>query len=310
MHRWLWTIAGACVLVLVPPPAAHAKPRIVATLPDLWSITQYLVGDMVEVQLATHFGQNPHDLEIRPSQILLVKRADLLIRNGLEEDMWIDPIVESSGNPKLLRGSPNVVEAGQGLRVLKVPQGPIDRSYGDVHPLGNPHYMLDPRNIAIVSANIVAGLSRVMPDLAPRFEANRKAFLDKVFASYERWKQIMAAHRGAGLVSYHDSWPYFEEAFELTECGIEEDRPGIPPSPQHLVMLARTMRERQCGVILHESWYPTDTSDLMARQTGATVLLVPQGPGAMPDTKDYFQWMDFLVSRIAQALSVTAPTTK
>ena len=170
------------------PAAAEAKPRVVATLADLWAVTEQLVDGQVDVELATHFGQNPHDFEIRPSQILLVKRADLLIRNGLEEDAWIDPIVESSGNPKLLRGSPNVVEAAQGVQVLKIPRGPIDRSLGDVHPLGNPHFVADPRNLPIVSANIVAGLSRIMPELAATFEANRTAFLAKVGAAYAGWR--------------------------------------------------------------------------------------------------------------------------
>ena len=284
------------------PAAAEAKPRVVATLADLWAVTEQLVDGQVDVELATHFGQNPHDFEIRPSQILLVKRADLLIRNGLEEDAWIDPIVESSGNPKLLRGSPNVVEAAQGVQVLKIPRGPIDRSLGDVHPLGNPHFVADPRNLPIVSANIVAGLSRIMPELTPTFEANRTAFLAKVGAAYAGWRQTLAPHRGFGLVSYHDSWPYFEQAFDLAECGIEEDRPGIPPSPQHLTLLIRAMKEKRCTVILHESWYPTDVSAFVARETGAKVLIVPQTPGAVPGTKDYFTWMDFLVDSLARAL--------
>lgn len=296
-------ILGASLLVPIP---ATAAPRIVATLADLWAITRQLVDGEVEVDVATKFGQNPHDMEIRPSQILLVKRADLLIRNGLEEDMWIDPIVEASGNPKLLRGSPNVVEAMRGVQVLKVPPGPVDRSMGDVHPLGNPHFDLDPRNLPTVTANIVSGLSRLMPDRAARFETSRNLFLEKVARAYEGWKKALAPYRGAGLVSYHDSWPYFEQAFDLTECGIVEDRPGIPPSPQHLATLTRTMKGKRCTVILHESWYPRDVSDFMARQTGARVLIVPQIPGAVAETKDYFQWMDYLVGSVANALSAAA----
>jgi len=188
------------------------------------------------------------------------------------------------------------------VQVLKIPRGPIDRSLGDVHPLGNPHFVADPRNLPIVSANIVAGLSRIMPELAATFEANRTAFLAKVGAAYAGWRQTLAPHRGFGLVSYHDSWPYFEQAFDLAECGIEEDRPGIPPSPQHLTLLIRAMKEKRCTVILHESWYPTDVSAFVARETGAKVLIVPQTPGAVPGTKDYFTWMDFLVDSLARAL--------
>src|SRR5438128_5438133 len=119
-------------LLAYAPASGAAQLRVVATLPDLWTLTRAVTGDLVSVELATRFGQNPHDMEIRPSQILLIKRADILVRNGLEEDAWIDPIVASAGNPKLLRGSPNVIEAVRGVAVRKVPAGPVDRSLGDV----------------------------------------------------------------------------------------------------------------------------------------------------------------------------------
>ena len=138
--------------------AAEPPLRVLATLPDLWSITRSIVGDLGRVDVATRPGQNPHDLEIRPSQILLVKRAEILVRNGLEEDAWIDPIVESSGNPRLLRGSTSVIEAAQGLALLKIPSGRVDRSLGDVHPSGNPHFTLDPGTMPTISASIAGWL--------------------------------------------------------------------------------------------------------------------------------------------------------
>ena len=155
-----------------------------ATLPDLWSITRALVGDLGDVQVATRPGQNPHDLEIRPSQISLVKRAEILVRNGLDEDAWIDPVIESSGNPRLLRGSPSVVEAVRGSAILKVRTGPVDRSLGDVHPAGNPHFTLDPGTAPVVTANIVAGLGRLAarPGRAPRGQPCVR-FLDEVAAA-------------------------------------------------------------------------------------------------------------------------------
>ncbi len=299
-----FTTFGAAVALLgLVPAAAEAKPRVVTTLADLWSITREITGDLVDVQLATRATQNPHDFEIRPSQMLMVKRADVLIRNGLEEDMWVDPIVEGAGNPKLLRGSPNVVEAVRGIQVLKVPTGPIDRSLGDVHPLGNPHYTIDPGTLPIVTANIVAGLSYAIPDLAGKFEANRKTFLEKLAEADRRWKQTLAPYRGAKIASYHDTWPYFYRAFGLVEGGIAEDRPGIPPSPQHIAYLIRLMKEEKIKVILHETWYPIEISDFVARQTGAKVLVVPQMPGALKGTEDYIAHMDYLVNAIAKALA-------
>ena len=294
-------IALALVATVVAAPAQE-RLRVLATLPDLWAITRAVVGDLGEVQVATRPGQNPHDLEIRPSQIVLVKRAEILVRNGLDEDSWIDPLIESSGNPRLLRGAPSVVEAVRGLTILKVRTGPIDRSLGDVHPAGNPHFTLDPGTLPIVTGNIVAGLGGLRPDLAERLEANRRAFLAEVGTAARRWSDVLAPYRGAAVVSYHDSWPYFYRAFGLEELGIIEDRPGVPPSPQHLVTLIRQMRERRTKVVLVESWYRTDTAAAVARAAGARLLGVPQSPGAVKGTDTYIAHLDFLVTSLARAL--------
>ena len=299
-------IAAALALAATPAtliPASAADPlRVLATLPDLWSITRAVVGDLGEVKVATRPGQNPHDLEIRPTQILLVKRAEILVRNGLEEDSWIDPVIESSGNPRLLRGAPSVIEAVRGLEILKVRTGPIDRSLGDVHPSGNPHFTLDPGTLPIVTANIVAGLARLRPELTDRLQANRQAFLDEVATAMRRWTDTMLPYRGEPVVSYHDSWPYFYRAFGLEELGVIEDRPGVPPSPQHLVALIRRMRERRVKVVVVESWYPTATAETVARAAGARVLTVPQSPGAVKGTDTYITHLDALVTTLARAL--------
>lgn len=297
----------AAVLSALPAPREAAEPalRVLTTLPDLWSITRAVVGDLGQVQVATRPGQNPHDLEIRPSQILLVRRAEILVRNGLEEDAWIDPVVESSGNPRLLRGSASVIEGARGLPLLKVPSGPVDRSVGDVHPSGNPHYTLDPGTMPTVTATIADGLARLRPDLAPRLEANRRDFLSRVEARFQRWREMLAPHRGARVVSYHDSWPYFYRAYGLIELGVIEDRPGVPPTPQHLTNLVRQMKEQRARVVVLESWYPPDTAAAVARLAGARLVVVPQSPGAVRGTADYIDHMDYLVSALARALSDT-----
>jgi ABC-type Zn uptake system ZnuABC Zn-binding protein ZnuA len=290
-------------LALSSPAPAQSRLRVLATLPDLWAITRAVIGDLGDVQVATRPGQNPHDLEIRPSQILLVKRAEILVRNGLEEDAWIDPVIESSGNPRLLRGAPSVIEAVRGLAILKIRTGPIDRSLGDVHPSGNPHFTLDPGTLPVVTGNIVAGLGALRPDLAERLEANRRAFLDEVAAAARRWSGALAPYRGAPIVSYHDSWPYFYRAFGLEELGIIEDRPGVPPSPQHLAALVGQMRERRAKVVVVESWYPTASADTVARAAGARVLVLPQTPGAVKGTDTYITHLNFLVTSLARALA-------
>ena len=291
-------LAGAALA----PRAAEAKLRVVATLPDLFALTRAVAGDVGAVDLIARFGQNPHDMEVRPSHMLLVRRADVLVRNGLEEDAWIDVIALGSNNPKMVRGTASVIEASPGIAVLKIPSGRVDRGLGDVHPLGSPHFTLDPGNMPTVTENIARGLARIAPDQASRVEANRAAFLTRVAAAMTRWTETLAPYRGAGVVSYHDSWPYFYRAFDLVEVGIIEDRPGIPPSPQHIAALIRKMSAERVRVIMHESWYPREITDLVAQRTGATVLVVPQTPGAVKATDDYIAHLDHLVGAIADAL--------
>jgi len=265
---------------------AQSRLRVVATLPDLYVITKALVGDAASVEVLARFGQNPHDMEVRPSQ----------------EDAWVDVIALGSNNPKMIRGTPTVIEASPGLAVLKVPNGRVDRSFGDVHPLGSPHFTLDPDNMPAVTGNIARGLAHIAPEQASVIAANRAAFLARVAAAAARWRETLAPFRGAGVVSYHDSWPYFYRAFGLVEVGIIEDRPGVPPSPQHVAGLIRKMSAERVRVILHESWYPHELSDVIAQRTGASVLVVPQTPGAVKGTDDYVAHIDHLVAAIATAL--------
>jgi zinc/manganese transport system substrate-binding protein len=241
-------------------------------------------------------------MEVRPSHMLMLRRADMLVRNGLEEDAWIDVIALGSNNPKMIRGTPTVIEASPGISVLKVPNGRVDRSFGDVHPLGSPHFTLDPDNMPVVTDNIARGLTHSAPELASVIATNRDAFLGRVATAAARWKATLAPFRGAGVVSYHDSWPYFYRAFGLVEAGIIEDRPGVPSSPQHVAGLIRKMSVERVKVILHESWYPRELSDVVAQRTGATVLGVPQTPGAIKGTDDYIAHIDHLVPAIANAL--------
>jgi zinc/manganese transport system substrate-binding protein len=295
-------LAVALFAAAVAPRPGEAQLRIVATLPDLYVLTRAVAGTAATVDLVARFGQNPHDIEVRPSHMLLVRRADVLVRNGLEEDSWIDVIVRGSNNPKAQRGSPHVIDASLGVEILKVPTGRVDRSLGDVHATGNPHYTLDPANLPIVTRNIAAGLARVAPEHSRPFEANREALLEKVAEADRRWKALLAPFRGARIVSHHDSWPYMFRAFGFVEGGLVEDRPGIPPSPQHLAGLVRRMRDERARVILLENWYAPDAANLVARETGAKVLAVPQTPGAVKGTDDYVAHLDYILTAIADAL--------
>src|SRR3989442_2350698 len=240
--RRLMPIVGA-TLVALSTPATRAqgagKPRVVATTPDLKSLVEAVGGDLVEVDVLTRGTQNFHEAEVRPSMMLKLRRADALIENGAELDTWADVAVLGANNPNIVRGAAGRIEISRGIPLLEVPSTRVDRSMGDVHPLGNPHFSLDPGLAPIITQNIVDGLSRLSADDRPAFERNRQAFLERLAPEIERWNQILQPLRGANVVAYHPDVIYFLTRFGLVQVGTLEDRPGIPPSPQHLVQIIR-----------------------------------------------------------------------
>ena len=180
--------------------------------------------------------------------MLRLRRADLFFENGLELDAWSDVAVQGANNPKIVRGAPGRVDVSHGVQVLEVPSARVDRSMGDVHPLGNPHYSLDPGLAPIVTQNIVDGLVRVAPELRATFEKNRAAFLARLEEAMVRWTKTLEPVRGAKIVVYHPDYIYFLTRFGIVQAGMVEDRPGIPPSPQHLAQLIRQMKDERINI--------------------------------------------------------------
>ena len=237
--------------LLVPAPAEAAdKIRVVATTTDLKALTEAVGGDLVEVDALARGNQNPHDLEVRPSLMVKVRRADLLVMNGLELDQWAEVVVQGANNPEgYSRGARAASTPPPGILVLEVPRTRVDRSMGDVHPVGNPHYTLDPGMAPSVTANILEGLARVAPAVAPAFERSRSS----------SWPAgpgdgpvdaALAPFKGAKVVVDHNMWLYFLTRFGLVQAGSVEERPGIPPTPAHLTELIALMKEQKIKVIV------------------------------------------------------------
>src|SRR5437762_13359685 len=250
-------VVGAIVTtlaLLAPGVQAAKKLRVVVTIPDLKSLTEAVGGDLVEVDALTRGTQNFHEAEVRPSMMLKLRRADALVENGAELDLWADVAVLGANNPNIVRGARGRIEISRGIPLLEVPSTRVDRSMGDVHPLGNPHFSLDPGLAPIITQNILDGLVRIAPQHRAAFEKNRAAFLAKVDEQMARWTKAMEPMRGAKVVAYHPSFIYLVTRFGLTQVGTVEDRPGIPPSPQHLVNLIHQMREDRVKAILVEPW--------------------------------------------------------
>jgi zinc/manganese transport system substrate-binding protein len=281
---------------------AAGKLRVVASLPDLGALAQAVGGDLVEVDTLARGDQNPHDVEIRPSLMVKLRRADVLIRNGVEGDPWVEPLVRGAGNHRLAPGGPGLVDVSRGVPVLGVPSGPVDRSRGDVHPEGNPHFTLDPGNAAVVTANIVEGLARAAPEHRATFEARRSEWLTRLDTALARWQQTLGPYRGAPVVTNHDLWIYFLDRFGLTSVGTVEDRPGIPPSPAHVAELIRQMKARQVRVLIYEPWADRKLIERIAQETGARAVGLATAVGATKEATSYLDLFEFNVRALAQAL--------
>ena len=299
----LLVAAGTAATGLWPGSGeAASRIQVVATTTDLKALTEAVGGDLVEVAALARGNQNPHDLEVRPSLMVKVRRADLLVMNGLELDQWAEVVVQGAGNPRVGPGAPGRIDASAGLLVLEVPQTKVDRSMGDVHPVGNPHYSLDPGMAPGVTANILEGLVRIAPQSRPVFERNRQAFLARVDQALAGWNAAMAPFKGAKVVVDHNQWIYFLTRFGLVEAGSVEERPGIPPTPSHLTTLIALMKDQKVRVILSVPWSDQKIAERVAAEAGAKVVPMAPAVGAMKGADGYLETIDYNVRSVAQAL--------
>jgi zinc/manganese transport system substrate-binding protein len=303
MRRYVPALIATLLLLgpLGPSGEAASKLRVVTTIPDLKALTEAVGGEFVEVDSLARAAQNPHDLEVRPSLMVKLRRADALIINGLDLDGWADAALRGSNNDRIVPGSPGFIDASRGVQVLEVPAGRVDRSMGDVHPSGNPHYTLDPGQAPTVTGTILDGLARLAPDRRLAFERNRQAFLAELERAMGRWTQALASARGSKAVAYHNNLVYFFTRFGLTQMGTIEERPGIPPSPAHLARLIRTMKDEQVKVVVAEPWSDQQLTSRVAEQAGANIVIVNAKLGQASGSNAYIASTDANVSAVAQA---------
>src|SRR5262249_49253021 len=291
------------VIGLLAGSAAGAdKIRVVTTTTDLKALTEAVGGDLLEVDALARGNQNPHDLEVRPSLMVKVRRADLLITNGLELDQWAEVVVQGANNPRVIPGAPGRIDASQGILVLEVPTGKVDRSMGDVHPIGNPHYTLDPGMAPAITANILEGLGRAAPQHRAVFEKNRGEFLGRLEQAMARWTTTMGPFKGARVIVDHNMWLYFLTRFGLVQAGSIEERPGIPPTPGHLTRLIAAMKDARIKVILCAPWSDQKLAERVAQETSASVVVMASGVGAIKGADSYLDMIDANVKALAQAL--------
>jgi zinc/manganese transport system substrate-binding protein len=295
-------VLSLAVGLLAPPAGAADKIRVVTTIPDLKSLTEAVGGDLIEVESLTRGTQNFHEAEVRPSMMLKLRKADLLVENGVDLDAWVEVAVQSSNNANIVRGGRGRIEIARGIPLLEVPSMRVDRSMGDVHPLGNPHFSLDPGLAPAITQNIVEGLVRVAPQHRAIFERNRAAFLTRLDEQMARWTKLMEPVKGAKVVVFHPVYIYLLTRFGLSQAGALEDRPGIPPSPQHLVNIIRQMKEENIKAILVEPWNDVKLANRVAEEAGAKAYVMASAVGAVKGADNYIAAIDYNVTTLAKAL--------
>jgi zinc/manganese transport system substrate-binding protein len=283
--------------------SAAAQLRVVATTPDFASVAREIGGSAVNVTALAKPTEDPHFVDAKPSHIVTLNRADVLIEGGAELELgWLPPLLENARNSKIAAGSPGRVVASEGIRLIEIPTS-FDRSKGDIHSLGNPHFMVDPVNAKIVAGNIAQHLAQVDPKSAALYRANLAKFNAAIDSKLADWQKQLAPFRGAKIVTYHKDFGYLANRFGLLIVENLEPKPGIAPSPSHLAQVILTMRSAPSHVILVQPFQNRKTAETVARQTSAVVLDVPQQPGALPNTSSYIDNMDNIVRTLATGLA-------
>ena len=293
------SIAAIVLLAAVSVPAVAATPKVVTTTEDLASLVREVGGDKVTVDSIAKGYQDPHFVDPKPSFILKLHDADLLVVVGRELEIgWLPPLLTQSRNAKIQPGSPGYLDASLGVRILEIPSGQITRAMGDVHPQGNPHYWLDPDNGRIIAKSLVAALARLSPADQGYFDQRYADFDRRLTEAQARWSAAMAPYKGTKLVTYHRSWPNFTARFGLDIIGYVEPKPGIPPSPSHTVELIAEMKRQQAKVILVEPYFDTKTPDAIAREVGGKVLVLSPSVGGVKEASDYIKLFDYNITRL------------
>ncbi|HHY85043.1 MAG TPA: zinc ABC transporter substrate-binding protein [Verrucomicrobia bacterium] len=283
---------------------AHAKLNVVATTPDIAAIAQAVGGNLVEITTLARPTEDAHFVDPKPSFVVKLNKADVLLHGGADlESGWLPKLLAGARNRRIAVGAPGNVPCNKGIDMLEVPAA-LDRSRGDIHAAGNPHYLADPENAKIVAQTIAEAFARLDPGSGAAYQENAGKFIERLDAKLAEWRKLLAPYRGAHMVAYHNSWPYFAWRFELKIDLFLEPKPGIPPSPAHLANVISRMKELGARVILHDPYLNRRTAETVARSAGARVVDVTQYPGGIKGTDGgYIEMMDRVVRAIAEALA-------
>jgi zinc/manganese transport system substrate-binding protein len=304
--RYLLAVLSLALLLAPVPASAQAKLNLMATTEDLASISREIGGDRITVDSVAKGYQDPHFVEAKPSFILKLQKADLLVVVGRElEISWLPPLITQSRNAKIQPGAAGYLDASLNAQILDIPTGQITRAMGDVHPLGNPHYWLDPENGKRIGKSIADKLGELRPADRAYFAERSTDFSNRIDVAEKRWMSMIAPYKGTKVVTYHSSFSNFAYRFGLNIIGFVEPRPGIPPTPQHTLDLMRDMKAQNVKIVLVEPYFDLKTPNAIGRDTGAQVLVMPPSVGGVKEVTDYFKLFDYDVTTLMNAIKQT-----
>ena len=288
-------------LAVALPVHAAGKVRVVATLTDLADLARNIGGDRVEVKSLATGVEDTHGVPMKPSFVPMMNRADLLLLVGLDcEHAFLPALIEASKNPRIQRDRSGYIDCSKGILPLDVPKS-TEHDAGDVHPYGNPHYMLDPVLAKTAIGNIYNALVSFDPEHQGEYAANRDVYLARLNARIVEWEKAVTPVRGVKFVSYHEHWPYFAKRFGLVCFGTIELRPGIDPTPRHIEELIAGMKAEHVFIVVREPQFPEKVPKRVAEQTGAAMIALPIMPGGVPHTETYIKMMDYIVQTMVKA---------
>jgi zinc/manganese transport system substrate-binding protein len=297
---------GSLLAMLLSAPAEAKTLNVVTATTDMAALAQEVGGDRISVESIAKGYQDPHFVEAKPSFLLKLRQADLLIVVGLQLEIgWLPPLITQSGNARVQVGANGYLDASQFAEILDIPTGTVTRAMGDVHPLGNPHYWLDPDNGRRIAKGIAAKLGELDPADTGYFQERFQDFDKRLGVAEQKWEAEMKPFRGRKVVTYHNSFPNFAKHFGLNVIGYVEPRPGIPPTPSHTIELIGLMKRENCKVILVEPYFDLKTPDSIARETGGKVVQYLPSIGGEKDVTDYFKLFDYDIALLMQAFQAT-----
>jgi zinc/manganese transport system substrate-binding protein len=283
-------------------PAHAEKIRVVTTLTDLADFARAVGGDLVDVHSLATGVEDTHGVPMKPSFVPMMNRADLMILVGFDcEHAFLPALLEASKNPRIQVNKPGYIDCSKGIIPRDVPKS-TDHSEGDVHPYGNPHYVLDPVLAKTAIANIYNALVAFAPQHKAEFTRNRDAYLAKLNARIAEWEKAVKPLRGTKFVSYHEHWPYLAARFGLNYFGTIELKPGIDPTPRHIQELVTAMKAEHVSIVVREPQFPEKVPKRIAEQTGATIITLPIMPGGVPHTETYIKMMDYIINTTVAAV--------